>query len=69
MVGLLAGLTLGALACALIAHWISIRWRLPWSGTLAYFGILDWHDDPALGAGEIGLYQPTYRSALDERPA
>jgi hypothetical protein len=35
------GFAIGGIACALIVHRISVRWRLPWSRTLAYFGVLE----------------------------
>jgi hypothetical protein len=41
MLGLVVAFTVGVIACAGIVHRISVRWRLPWSATLAYFGVLE----------------------------
>jgi hypothetical protein len=41
MLALVASFTVGVIACALIVHQITVRWRIQWSGTLAYFGVLE----------------------------
>ena len=41
MLALVVSFTVGVIACTLIVHQITVRWRIPWSGTLSYFGVLE----------------------------
>jgi hypothetical protein len=41
MLALIVSFTVGVIACAVIVHQITLRWRIQWSGTLAYFGVLE----------------------------
>lgn len=42
---LVVGLTLGLVACVVVARAIIVRYRLPWRATLMYFGLVPYPDE------------------------